>query len=102
MHCQEGEGTKHDRQSVELLGKQTQLMTATHSAAKRSGAKFVVVLLGSAVAATWAEANADAVISAGYGACLGCRDSSAFQPSITGASVCGQAGKRRVMACGMC
>jgi hypothetical protein len=63
----EGEGTKHDRSSVMLLGKQEALMIATHAAAKKAGAKFVVVLLGSAVAATWAEANADAVLSAGYG-----------------------------------
>ena len=61
----EGEGTKHDRASVLLLGQQEALMVATHAAAKKAGAKFVVVLLGSAVAATWAEANADAVISAG-------------------------------------
>ena len=63
----EGEGTKHDRGSVLLLGQQEALMIATHAAAKKAGAKIVVVLLGSAVAATWAEANADAVISAGYG-----------------------------------
>ena len=63
----EGEGTKHDRASVLLLGKQEQLMMATYDAAKKNGAKFVVVLLGSAVAATWAEAHADALISAGYG-----------------------------------
>ena len=61
----EGEGTKHDRNSTALLGQQEQLMIATHAAAKKAGAKFVVVLLGSAIAATWAEANADAVISAG-------------------------------------
>ena len=42
-------------------------MMATYDAAKKNGAKFVVVLLGSAVAATWAEAHADALISAGYG-----------------------------------
>lgn len=63
----EGEGTKHDRSSVMLLGQQEALMIATHAAAKKAGAKFVVVLLGSAVAASWAEANADAVLSAGYG-----------------------------------
>ena len=63
----EGEGTKHDRASISLLGKQEELMIATHAAAKKAGAKFVVVLLGSAVAATWAEAHADALISGGYG-----------------------------------
>ena len=63
----EGEGTKHDRSTVMLLGQQEALMIATHAAAKKAGAKFVVVLLGSAMAATWAEANADAVLSAGYG-----------------------------------
>ena len=42
-------------------------MQATHAAAKKAGSSFVVVLLGSAVAAGWADEHADAVISAGYG-----------------------------------
>eukprot|EP01052_Picozoa_sp_SAG31_P054185 SAG31_NODE_14283_length_816_cov_2.464435_2_plen_75_part_00 len=62
---QEGEGTKHDRNSTALLGQQEALMVATHKAAKNAGAKYIVILVGSAVLATWAEANADAVISAG-------------------------------------
>jgi hypothetical protein len=61
----EGEG--HDRDSVELLGQQLPLMKATAAAAQQAGSSFVVVLVGSAVAAGWAKEHADAVISAGYG-----------------------------------
>lgn len=61
----EGEG--HDRTSLELLGFQHELMVATHRAARAAGASFVVVLIGSPVVANWAQANADAVLAAGYG-----------------------------------
>eukprot|EP01051_Picozoa_sp_SAG22_P012660 SAG22_NODE_1336_length_4698_cov_2.564688_2_plen_836_part_00 len=61
----EGEG--HDRQSLEMLGGQDALLAATHAAAKPKAVPFVVVLIGSPVAARWADANADAVIAAGYG-----------------------------------
>jgi beta-glucosidase len=61
----EGEG--HDRTTLELPPGQHELMVSTHSAAKAAGASFVVVLIGSPVLANWAQANADAVLAAGYG-----------------------------------
>ena len=63
----DAEGEGHDRDSIALLGQQQALMQATHAAARKAGSSFVVVLLGSSVAAGWADKNADAVISAGYG-----------------------------------
>ena len=62
MPCSEG----HDRPNLEMLGQQDGLLAATHAAAQGK-VPFVVVLIGSPVAARWADANADAVLSAGYG-----------------------------------
>ena len=63
----DAEGEGHDRDSIALLGQQQAHMQAPHAAAKKAGSSFVVVLLGSSVAAGWADEHADAVISAGYG-----------------------------------